>query len=206
MEKSTVVPKGIRLIYLNDEARLWQQILSNYMMPSTHETEVPAAMVTFIWCVMMGKGLYLPRFIQHYMARVHVRGTLPFLFLITQLGHRAEVPWEVADEKPSAADCRKIIPHSRKFQALGYRPPFLTDSAEAATSSAAHSASTAPAPPTAPPPTPELVYFLVHRLFDRLDQMERHTSSNMRSLNVATDNIMRGPSVAISDAMSTSSC
>ncbi|QHO28540.1 uncharacterized protein DS421_7g217570 [Arachis hypogaea] len=154
MGKSTVVPKGIRLIYLNDEARLWQQILSNYVMPSTHETEVPAAMITLIWCVMTGKDLYLPCFIWHYMTRVHV-------------------PWEVADEKPPATDCRKIIPHSRKFQALGYRPPFLTDSAETATSSIALSAFTGPAPPTAPPPAPEPVYLLVHRLFDCLDQMER---------------------------------
>ena len=78
-----MVPKGIRLIYLNDEARLWQQILSNYVMPSTHETEVLAAMITLIWCVMMGKDLYLPRFIRHYMARVHIRGTLYFPYLIT---------------------------------------------------------------------------------------------------------------------------
>ncbi|XP_072060302.1 uncharacterized protein [Arachis hypogaea] len=70
MGKSTVVPKGIRLIYLNDEAQLWQQILNNYVMPSTHETE---------------------------------------------LGRRAEVPWEIADEKPFAVDYRKIIPHNRKF-------------------------------------------------------------------------------------------
>nr|XP_025703749.1 uncharacterized protein LOC112805601 [Arachis hypogaea] len=106
-------------------------------MSSTQETEVPAAMITLVWCVMM-----------------------------------AEVPWEIADEKPSATDCKKIIPHSRKFQALGYQPPFLTDPAEAARSSAAPSASTAPAPSTAPPPTPEPVYRLMHRLFDRLDQME----------------------------------
>jgi len=60
MGKSTVTPKGIKIIYLNDEARLWHQILSNYVMPSTHETKVPAAMITLIWCVMEGKDLYLP--------------------------------------------------------------------------------------------------------------------------------------------------
>ncbi|QHO11683.1 uncharacterized protein DS421_15g500280 [Arachis hypogaea] len=142
-------------------------------MPSTHETEVSAAMITLIWCVMEGKDLYLPRFIRYYMARVHVRGTLPFPYLITQLGHRAEVPWKPADEKPTAADCKKIIPYNRKFQALGYKPPFLIDSAEAATSSAAPSTPAAPATTTAPSPASEPIYNLVHRLFDRLDQMER---------------------------------
>ncbi|QHO23674.1 uncharacterized protein DS421_12g365580 [Arachis hypogaea] len=174
MGKNTVMPKGIKLIYLNDEARLWYQILSNYVMPSTHETELPAAMITLIWSVMEGKDLYLPRFIRYYMARVHVRGTLPFPYLVTQLGRRADVPWELADEISPAADCKKIIPHNRKFQALGYRPPFLTASDETATPSAAPSSSTAaPATTTAPPPALEPIYHFVHRLFQQLDQMER---------------------------------
>nr|XP_025664675.1 leucine-rich repeat extensin-like protein 6 [Arachis hypogaea] len=105
---------------------------------------------------------------RYYMARVHVRGTLPFPYLITQLGRRAEVPWDLTDEKPTAADCKKIIPHSRKFQALRYRPSFLTDSAKAATSSTAPSAPTAPATTTAPSPASEPIYHLVHRLFDRM--------------------------------------
>ncbi|QHO19740.1 uncharacterized protein DS421_11g331680 [Arachis hypogaea] len=174
MGKNTAMPKGIKLMYLNDEARLWHQILSNFVMPSSHETELPVAMITLLWCVMEGKDPYLPRFIRYYMARVHVRGTLPFPNLITQLARRADVPWELADAKLTAADCKKIIPHSRKFQALGYRPPFLTASDETATPSAAFSSSTAtPATTTAPPPASEPVYHLVHHLFQQLDQIER---------------------------------
>ncbi|XP_016178314.1 uncharacterized protein LOC107620700 [Arachis ipaensis] len=88
--------------------------------------------------------------------KVHVRGTLPFPYLITQLGRRAEVPWELADEKPTTVDCKKIIPHIRKFQALGYRPSFLTASAKAATSSAAPSSTIAPATTTIQPADPEI--------------------------------------------------
>ncbi|QHO19481.1 uncharacterized protein DS421_11g329360 [Arachis hypogaea] len=83
MGQDTTMPRGIKRAYLNDEARLWHQILSNCVMPSTHEMEIPAAMITLLWCVMEGKDLYLPRFIRHYMARVHVRGTLPFPYLVT---------------------------------------------------------------------------------------------------------------------------
>ncbi|QHN92300.1 uncharacterized protein DS421_17g582510 [Arachis hypogaea] len=174
MGQNTTMPKGIKRAYLNDEARLWHQILSNFIMPSTHETELPAAMITLLWCVMEGKDLYLPRFIRYYMARVHVRGTLPFPYLITQLDRRADVPWEDADEKPPTAECKKIIPHSRNFLALGYRPPFLTPTDETATPSAGPSSSTAtPATTTAPPPASEPVYHLVHCLFQQLDQMER---------------------------------
>ena len=142
-------------------------------------------MITLLWCVMEGKDLYLPRFIRFYMARVHVRGTLLFPYLVTQLGRRADVPWEDADEKPPAAECKKIIPHSRNFLALGYRPPFLTATAETATPSAGPSSSTAtPATTTAPPPAPEPIYHLVHRLFRRLDQMERRNKRRYEHLKL----------------------
>ena len=60
MGKNTTMPKGIKLMYLNDEAWLWHQILSNFVMPSTHETELPATMITLFWCVLEDKDLYLP--------------------------------------------------------------------------------------------------------------------------------------------------
>ena len=48
MGQNTTMPKGIKRIYLNDEARLWHQILNNFIIPSTHETEIPVAMVTLL--------------------------------------------------------------------------------------------------------------------------------------------------------------
>ena len=188
MGQNTTMPRGIKRVYLNDEARLWHQILSNFVMPSTHETEIPATMITLLWCVLEGKDLYLPCFIRHYMARVHVRGTLPFPYLVTQLGRRADVPWEDVDERPPAANCRKIIPHSRNFLALGHRPAPFTATDESAPQSAGPSSSTAapptPATTTAPPPATEPVYHLVHRLFRRLDQMEHRNKRRYEHLKL----------------------
>nr|XP_029150126.1 zinc finger protein 526-like [Arachis hypogaea] len=66
------------------------------------------------------------------------------------------------EDDPTAADRKKIIPHSRKFLALGYTPPFFTAPDEIVTPSAASSSSTAaPAPPTTPPAAPEPIYHLV---------------------------------------------
>nr|XP_025661550.1 bromodomain-containing protein 4-like [Arachis hypogaea] len=50
------------------------------------------------------------------MARVHVKGILPFPYLITQLGLRAEVPCEPTNEKPTAADYKKIILTAGSFR------------------------------------------------------------------------------------------
>ncbi|XP_057752636.1 uncharacterized protein LOC130970536 [Arachis stenosperma] len=137
-------------------------------MPSTHESEVPAAMILLIWCVMDGRDLYLPRLIRKYMSRVHVKGTLAFPYLIIQTARRAEVPWEPEDERPPIADCKKVIPHNKRFGPLGHRPP-ITAPTEAATSSAAPTA-----PPTlAAPSSTQPFYHLVQRLFERIDQMER---------------------------------
>ncbi|XP_057735220.1 uncharacterized protein LOC130950678 [Arachis stenosperma] len=167
MGKSKETPRGIKVVYLNDEARLWQQILSKYVMPSTHESEVPAAMILLIWCVMEEKDLYLPRLIRKYMSRVHVRGTLAFPYLVTQMAGRVEVPWEPEDERPPIANCKKVIPHGKRFDPLDYRPP-TTAPTEAATSLAALAA-----PPTsALSSTSQPVYHLVHCHFERLDQME----------------------------------
>ncbi|QHO23683.1 uncharacterized protein DS421_12g365670 [Arachis hypogaea] len=185
MGQNTTMPKGIKWAYLNDEAQLWHQILSNFIMPSTHETDIHAAMITLLWCVMEGKDLYLPRFIRFYMARVHVRGTLPFPYLVTQLGCQADVPWEDADERPPTAECKKIIPHSRNFLALGYKPPVLTAPGDTTTPSAGPSSSTAtPTTTTAPPPAPEPIYHLVHRLFRRLDQMDHRNKRRYEHLKL----------------------
>ncbi|QHO56599.1 uncharacterized protein DS421_3g75150 [Arachis hypogaea] len=138
-------------------------------MPSTHESEVPAAMILLIWCVMDGRDLYLARLIRKYMSRVHVRGTLAISYLINQIARRAEVPWEPEDERPPIVDCKKVIPHDKRFGPLGHRPP-TTAPTEAATSSAAP---TAPPTSAAPSSTSQPVYHLVQRLFERIDQMER---------------------------------
>ncbi|KAL4381606.1 hypothetical protein AHAS_Ahas04G0150300 [Arachis hypogaea] len=42
------VPKGISINALTIEPRIWQQILSNYVMSSTHETELIADMAVLI--------------------------------------------------------------------------------------------------------------------------------------------------------------
>ncbi|QHO34025.1 uncharacterized protein [Arachis hypogaea] len=88
------------------------------------------------------------------------------------MAHRVEVLWEPEDERPLIANCKKVIPHGKRFDPLDYRPP-TTAPTEAATSLAAPAAPPTSAPPTsAPSSTSQPVYHLVHRHFERLDQME----------------------------------
>ncbi|QHO60094.1 uncharacterized protein DS421_3g104480 [Arachis hypogaea] len=96
-------PKSIAIKYLTIEARVWHQILTNYVMPSTYETDITADMAVFIWCALEGKQMYLPRLVRKYMGRAHIMGNLAFPCLNTRLALRAEVVWEDADERPTIA-------------------------------------------------------------------------------------------------------
>ncbi|KAL4337891.1 hypothetical protein AHAS_Ahas12G0155500 [Arachis hypogaea] len=41
-------PQGILIRSLTNEARIWQQLLSNYVMSSTHETRITADMAVMV--------------------------------------------------------------------------------------------------------------------------------------------------------------
>ncbi|KAL4331440.1 hypothetical protein AHAS_Ahas13G0500300 [Arachis hypogaea] len=88
---SKIGPKSIAIKYLTIEARVWHQILSNYLMPSTYETEITADMAVFIWCVLEGKQMYLPRLVRKYIGLAHIMGNLTFPCLNSRLALRAEL-------------------------------------------------------------------------------------------------------------------
>ncbi|KAL4344822.1 hypothetical protein AHAS_Ahas11G0216800 [Arachis hypogaea] len=170
----------MRFDYLMKEAKVWQQILAYYVMPSTHFTEILVDMLVLIWCVLKGKELYLPRLIRKFMWRGHIRGNLPFPSLVTELAHRAGVPWLPDDESPLVVYGKeKVIPLGIW---VGDRPAaqcsdraVTTASSGPASSSAVAEPSTVPHASTRPAP-PSLAlqptYRLVQCLLERMDQSE----------------------------------
>ncbi|KAL4329204.1 hypothetical protein AHAS_Ahas13G0276700 [Arachis hypogaea] len=95
------------------------KILANYMIPSTHETNIIADMAILIWCVSEGKQLYFPRLIRKHMGRAHYIGNLVFSCLITELATEARVVWLTTDERPTIAESKKVIPHDDWY---GFQP------------------------------------------------------------------------------------
>ncbi|KAL4344772.1 hypothetical protein AHAS_Ahas11G0211800 [Arachis hypogaea] len=189
MDSSKVTPKGMKFEYITKKSKVWQQILSHHVMPSTHFTEIPVDMLVLIWCVLEGKELYLPRLIKRYMWRAHIRGNLLFPCLVTQLTHRAGIPWLPDDESPPAvhgkekvilwetwvgdrpaAQCRDRAAIAAAFE--------LASSFVVAGPSAAPLASTRPTPSSSSQPT----YRLVQCFFERMDQIERRNKRHYEHL------------------------
>ncbi|MED6177195.1 hypothetical protein PIB30_095725 [Stylosanthes scabra] len=104
-------PTGISVNDLTIEARLWQQILTNYAMPSTHDRKITSDMAILIWCVLEEKQVYFPRLIRQSFWKIHKFGNLAFPCLITQMALKLNVEWDVEDYKPIVPRSKEIIPH-----------------------------------------------------------------------------------------------
>ncbi|KAL4350217.1 hypothetical protein AHAS_Ahas10G0119900 [Arachis hypogaea] len=100
MDADNTAPKGMHFSYLSREAKTWQQIFAHYVMPTTHFTEIPVAMLILISCVMEGKEVYYPQLIRRFMWRAHIRGLFPFPVMVTQMIQRAGVSWHQDDVSP----------------------------------------------------------------------------------------------------------
>ncbi|RYR14432.1 hypothetical protein Ahy_B04g070998 [Arachis hypogaea] len=61
MDSENKNPKGMLFTYLTREARTWQKIFAHYVMPTTHFSEIPVAMLVWISCVLEGKEVYFLR-------------------------------------------------------------------------------------------------------------------------------------------------
>ncbi|KAL4322226.1 uncharacterized protein LOC107639710 [Arachis ipaensis] len=177
-------PLGIRVGSLTYEARIWQQLLSNYVMPSTHETRVTADMAVMVWCVLEGRELHLPRHIRRSMGRAHYMGNLAFPCLITQLATEAGVLWMTTDQRPTVAGHKKIIPHGDwpgLELALGRRSrrtPAPSTEARPSTSVPSASAPTDAAPPAVLQP----LFSLIHQLSDDIASSERRNQRRFEQL------------------------
>ncbi|KAL4350348.1 hypothetical protein AHAS_Ahas10G0133000 [Arachis hypogaea] len=138
-------------------------------MLTTHFTEISVDMLALIGCIMEAKKLYIPRLIRKFMWRAHVRGTLPFPTLVTEMAQGAVVPWLQDDESPPPVhEKERAIPwgtwvndkspvshHAQASTALTLR--LSSSTAAAPRPSAPPIAPPAAAPPLAPQPTYRLV-------------------------------------------------
>ncbi|QHO05697.1 uncharacterized protein LOC107638263 isoform X2 [Arachis ipaensis] len=174
-------PKGMLFDYLTREAKTWQQILAHYVMPTTHFTEIPIDMLVLVGCIMEGKELYFPRLIKRFMWRAHVRGTLPFPTLVTEMAQRAGIPWLPEDESPPTVHGKERFipwgtwvsdkpPAPRRARASAAATPGLPSSSAAAGPSTTPAAPIGPAPP---PPAPQPTYLLVQHLIRLMERRER---------------------------------
>ncbi|RYQ84401.1 hypothetical protein Ahy_B10g103690 [Arachis hypogaea] len=191
MDSGNKKPKGMLFTYLSREAKTWQHIFANYVLPTTHFSEIPMDMLVFIDCVMEGKEVDFPQLIRQSMWRAHIRGLLPFSTLVTSMIELADVSWEDDDVTPPPPDdddkevtipwggwVDEKPPPRRRSRARG-----VVEAAQPSSSvAAAGPSSTSAAASLPPPPAPEPTYLLGIELpplldspaSDEQDQEEEH--------------------------------
>ncbi|MED6121854.1 hypothetical protein PIB30_033969 [Stylosanthes scabra] len=157
-------PTGIQVDDLTIEACLWQQILTNYVMPSTHDGKITSDMALLIWCVLEEKQVYLPRLIiRESFGKIHKFGNLAFPCLITQMALKLNVEWDVEDYKPIVPRSKELIPHGIWYKSENPAKRKRTNKASSSR------AGTSEAEVPQPTPPHQRIHELVHQLIKKMD-------------------------------------
>ncbi|KAL4397269.1 hypothetical protein AHAS_Ahas01G0175000 [Arachis hypogaea] len=106
-------PKGILTSALTLEARIWAQIMSHYVFPSTHESSFTVDMDVLLWCILTEQPLNLSRHIRHAMEHVQIAGNLPFPALVSNLVSTAGVSCRAGDTKVMLPRDDQYVPNGK---------------------------------------------------------------------------------------------
>ncbi|KAL4374095.1 hypothetical protein AHAS_Ahas05G0147500 [Arachis hypogaea] len=81
-------------------------------MLTTHFTQILVGMLVLISCIIEGKEVYFPQLIMRFMWRAHIRSTLAFPTLVTEMVQQASVPWLADDvsSPPPVLGKEELIP------------------------------------------------------------------------------------------------
>ncbi|RYQ96151.1 hypothetical protein Ahy_B08g091713 [Arachis hypogaea] len=64
-----VVPLSIACTNLNPKARIWQQIIADYILPSTHATHIRVRVTVLLWAILEGKRISVLPLIRESMMK-----------------------------------------------------------------------------------------------------------------------------------------
>ncbi|RYR14365.1 hypothetical protein Ahy_B04g070910 [Arachis hypogaea] len=94
------VPSSIACTDLNPEARIWQQIIANYILPSTHATHIRIWVAVLLWVILEGKRIFVLPLIRESMMKVNLQQKFNILFLslITRLAALSGVERRPTDQ------------------------------------------------------------------------------------------------------------
>ncbi|RYR13585.1 hypothetical protein Ahy_B04g070499 [Arachis hypogaea] len=67
----SAVPLSIVCTDLNPEARIWQQIIADYILSSTHATHIRIRVAVLIWAILEGKRIAVLPLIRDSMWKVN---------------------------------------------------------------------------------------------------------------------------------------
>ncbi|RYR49450.1 hypothetical protein Ahy_A07g035950 [Arachis hypogaea] len=107
------VLQSIACTDLNPEARIWQQIIADYILPSTHATHIKVRVAVLLWAILEGKRISILPLIRDSMWKVtqQQKYNIPFLSLITRLATLSGVERRPTDQMSVLVNKQPFLPY-----------------------------------------------------------------------------------------------
>ncbi|RYR48848.1 hypothetical protein Ahy_A07g034920 [Arachis hypogaea] len=165
------VPLSIACTDLNPEVRIWQQIITDYILLSIHATHIRVRVAVLLWAILEGKRISVLPLIRESMWKVNQQQkyNIPFPSLITRLAALFGVEKRPTDRTSVYISKQPFLPYG-DYDGPPHKKRKTTDPPS--------SAAEPSAPPTAPVPTPrpQTSYELGREIIQLLYCFERRNS------------------------------
>ncbi|RYQ90814.1 hypothetical protein Ahy_B09g096798 [Arachis hypogaea] len=106
-------PLSITCTDLNLEARIWQQIIADYILPSTHATHIRVRVAVLLWAILEGKRISILPLIRESMWKVNQQQKYNILLpsLITKLATLSGVERRPTDQTSVYISKQPFLPY-----------------------------------------------------------------------------------------------
>ncbi|RYR15667.1 hypothetical protein Ahy_B04g072565 [Arachis hypogaea] len=152
------VPLRITCTDVNPETRIWQKIIADYILPSTHATHIRVRVAVLLWAILEGKRIFVLPLIRDSMWKVNQQQkyNISFSSMITRLAALSRVERHPTDQTSVFISKQPFLPYG-DYDGPPQKKRKTTEPPSAAEFSA---------PPTAPAPIREIIqllYYFKHR-------------------------------------------
>ncbi|RYR03577.1 hypothetical protein Ahy_B06g082614 [Arachis hypogaea] len=165
------VPLSIACNDLNPEARIWQRIIADYILPSTHDTHIRIWVAVLLWAILKEKRISILPLIRESMIKVNqqLKFNIPFPSLITRLAALSGVERRPRDRTSVYISKQPFRPY-RDYDGPPQKKRKTTEPPTAAVEPSA--------PPTAPIHTsrPQTLYELCRDILQAVHRYERRNA------------------------------
>ncbi|QHO12428.1 uncharacterized protein DS421_15g506830 [Arachis hypogaea] len=153
------VSSSIACSHLHPEARIWQQIIVNYILSSMHAMYIRVRVAVLLWAILEDKRISVLPLIRESMWKVNQQKkyNIPFPSMITRLATLSGIDRRPGDRMSTFINTQPFLPYE-EYKGPPQKKKKTTEPAS----------SSAPSTPSAPAPAPPTTYELVQDILQEL--------------------------------------